>query len=83
MMYQIYTENVNQDKVREILEDSVLGYCMFGGVGAYNGKPEKSLMIVLVNVTRECCQNICKAINLVNKQECCLLVELSAGICFA
>ena len=82
-MYQIYTENVNQDKVKAILDDNVLGYSMFEGIGAYDGKPEKSLMIVLVNVTREHCQNICKEINKANKQDCCLLVELNAGICFA
>ena len=72
--YKIYTEDRNRDKIRAIVADYFDGFTMFSGVGIWENKIEKNLTIeIITGHTPDIIKAICKKINRLNSQDCCLV----------
>ncbi len=79
--YRIYTEDRGRDKIQNIVADCFDGFTMFFGVGVWENKTEKNLTIEIITtlnineskIARATIQTICKRINRLNSQDCCLV----------
>ncbi len=74
--YRIYTEDKNPATVQQIVAEYFDGFTVFFGAGIWKGKSENNLTIEII-----CCEpigdvtipTICKRINQLNSQDCCLV----------
>lgn len=73
-MYRIYTENVNPQAVRAILDSHVTGYTIIEAIGSWKGQLEDSLIIELVDVPASTVTAIARTIRAHNRQESVLVV---------
>lgn len=77
MLYKILTEDINRLAIAKIVGRYFDGFTMIGGLGYWQGKQEYSLII---EIDTPCDHNtpdrikaICREINILNDQQCCLL----------
>ncbi len=74
--YRIYTEHKNRNEIQKIVADCFDGFTMFTGIGAWKNEAEKNLTIEIITTTRygdTIIWPICKKINQLNSQDCCLV----------
>lgn len=73
--YKIYTENVNVTGVLKIVDKYFDGYTTYAGIGIWQGNTESSFIIEIITPRKRTCDiaAICKKINRLNKQICCLV----------
>ena len=73
--YRIYTEDTNITQIRAIVSKGFPGYTLLRGTGLWNHVAEPCLVIEIITTGNklEGIRQICKDINTLNKQECCLL----------
>lgn len=77
--YRIYTEYVHTRHVAEIVDKYFSSFSMFSGIGYFNGERERCLVIeIIANIKKDVDADIiaiCREINMVNHQECCLITN--------
>ncbi len=74
--WRIYTEYVHTRHIAEIVLKYFSFFSMFSGIGHYGSKKERCLVIEIIgNGTMVDIQAICREINTVNHQECCLITS--------
>lgn len=77
--YRIYTEYVHTRHIAEIVNKYFDSYSMFSGIGFWKGAKERSLVIeVIVDAVEPDPIDIiaiCREINTVNHQKCCLVTS--------
>ncbi len=72
--YRIYTEDENRDKIQNIVANCFDGFTMFTGIGTWKNETEKNLTIEII--TKDfpyIIETVCKRINRLNSQDCCLV----------
>ena len=82
--YRIYTEDTNMTEIRSIVSGYFPGFTLLRGTGVWNHKAEPSLVIEIITPEDGLpdVKQVCKAINTLNKQECCLVTvhNVMAGL---
>ena len=75
--YRIYTEYVHTRHVSEIVLKYFSFFSMFSGIGHYGDKKERCLVIENIDSGKKSVDviAICREINTVNHQECCLITS--------
>ena len=73
--YRIYTEDLNMTQIRAIVDRAFTGYTLHRGTGVWNHVAEPSLVIEIITPDDKLpdVKQVCKEINTLNSQECCLL----------
>jgi len=84
LLARIFTENVNRRGIESIVSRYFDGFTIVDSVGYWRGKREDSLIVEIVfdGKDKPKVEAICREINIVNKQECCMLQYLPATIRF-
>jgi len=78
--YRIYTEDVNRDRIVEIVRKYFDSFTLFFGRGYWKGGSENSLVIeIIAEKAAMDVRSICAEINRVNKQECCMVTREKVG----
>ena len=80
--YTIYTENKNPEGVVAILNQYFDGYTVLRGMGYWKGKPESSLIVLIVEDNAEKVQRAAEDIKSLNEQEAILIVETQCAVTF-
>ncbi len=76
MRWRIYTEYVHTRHIAKIVSKYFANYSMFSGIGHYDGKQERCLVIEIIGFgTMVDIQAICREINTDNHQKCCLVTS--------
>ena len=82
--YRIYTEDTNMSQIRVIVDKVFTGYTLHRGTGVWNHAAEPSLVIEIITPDDKLAdvKQVCKEINILNSQECCLLTvhNVMAGL---
>ena len=82
--YYIYTEDMNMTQIRAIVDRHFTGYTLHRGTGVWNHKAEPSLVIEIITPDDKLLdvKQVCKEINTLNRQECCLVTvhNVMAGL---
>lgn len=76
--YRIYTEYVHSRHIAGIVDKYFANYSMFSGIGHYGGGKERCLVIEIITGTGTNEPDIiaiCREINTMNHQECCLVTS--------
>ena len=76
--WRIYTEYTHTRHVAEIVDKYFADYSMFSGIGHYGGEKERCLVIEIITSSRLNSNDIvaiCREINTLNHQECCLVTS--------
>ena len=80
MLFRLFTENKNLKEIENIISKFFKGFTLFKSVGYWDGIKEKSLCLEIATETKNDLtklKEIAKQINKVNKQNCCLIQQLS------
>ncbi len=75
--FRIYTEYVHTRHVAEIVSKYFTDYSMFSGIGHYDNKKERCLVIEIIDYAEKLTDiiAICREINTENHQVCCLVTS--------
>ncbi len=75
--FRIYTEYVHTRHVAEIVDKYFADYSLFSGIGHYDGKKERCLVVEIIDSAEKSVDviAICREINTVNHQKCCLITS--------
>ncbi len=75
--FKIYTEYVHTRHIAEIVSKYFADYSMFSGIGHYSSKKERCLVVEIIDSAEKSVSviAICREINTVNHQECCLITS--------
>ena len=75
--WRIYTEYVHSRHIAKIVTKYFTDYSMFSGIGHYDDKQERCLVIEIINETGSLADiiSICREINSDNHQECCFVTS--------
>ena len=77
--WRIYTEYVHTRHIAKIVDKYFASYSMFSGIGHYDGKQERCLVIEIITTCFRINENdivaICREINSENHQECCMVTS--------
>lgn len=74
--WTIYTEYIHSRHIAEIVSKYFADFSMFSGIGHYGGEKERCLVIEIISSDANdetMIIAICREINTINHQECCLV----------
>ena len=79
--FRIYTEYVHTRHIAEIVSKYFANYSMFSGIGHYENKKERCLIIEIIAGAEKSTDIaiICREINSDNHQDCCLVTSEIVG----
>ncbi|MBW1931439.1 MAG: hypothetical protein JRI56_00130 [Deltaproteobacteria bacterium] len=78
--YRIYTEDVNRDRIVEIVRKYFDSFTLFSATGYWKSGEEDSLVIeIIVEKGAMDVRSICMEINKTNGQECCMVTREKVG----
>ena len=75
--FRIYTEYIHTRHIAKIVDKYFSSFSMFSGIGYYNDERERCLVIEVVtgHGRNEDIASICREINTINHQKCCLVTS--------
>lgn len=73
--FKIYTENLNEDKIKELLSISFDGFTVIHTKGFWKSKEEDSIIVEILTENEALIKAIAKAIKGFNKQETVLITS--------
>lgn len=76
MIYRVYTENKNKDKIIEAFTASFDGFTVFEGQGFWRGVAEPSIVIEMLTSDSVTLHKVCEWVKWYNKQEAVLIVAI-------
>ena len=80
MLHRIYTEDINQENIKKIVNEYYPGYTLLVGTGYWQGKPEDCLIIEIVtddiDIHKYNIKAIAAEIKQINKQDSVLIQSL-------
>ena len=80
MLYRIYTERTNTDKVKNTVSQDLEGFTVLNGTGYWHGQSEKSLIIEAVltasEKNKQKIRDIAQRIKDINSQDAVLIQSL-------
>ena len=77
-IYRIFTENVNVEGIRKILDEHFEGYTVLEGSGSWKGMKEDSILIEIDGTTAKKVRSAADAIKRLNQQQAVLVQRHSA-----
>jgi len=83
-LYRIYTENINIDKIKSILNNHFENYTLIDSLGVWQGTEEKSLIIEVI--LRELTSNkekislVANEIKAINNQQAVLIISQTIDV---
>lgn len=78
--YKIYCENANREVIERILERNFEGYTLTPGMGFYNGRRDKSVVIEVFGTTRSAVNRVCNDLAEALNQEAVIFTESPANV---
>ncbi len=79
-MFRIYCEDVNREKMLEILSKRLQDFTIIPAMGFYNGVREKSVVIEVFNAHKKTIEYTCEDLTLGLHQEIVVFTELSCNV---
>lgn len=81
ILYRIYTEDVNRDRIEQICLKELTGFTITTGTGHWNGHREKCVVIDILGQEqdRDAVQRVASSIKTANKQESVIVTETVLG----
>ncbi len=75
--WRIYTEYVHSRHIAKIVSKYFADYSMFSGIGHCGDRKERRLVIEIIDSVEKLVDiiAICREINTINHQECCLITS--------
>lgn len=82
MLSIIYTEDMNRELIEVILDEKFEGYTIIEQTGVWKKAKEKSLQIQIVDADQKDLEYVIKSINILNLQDCCMLLNIPCEVKF-
>jgi hypothetical protein len=79
-VYRIYTENLNRSKIIRLASKTFDSFTLQPTTGYYRGKPEKSIVLEIVEAQQSAVTALANAIRRLNGQKSVLIMGLTGKV---